>query len=117
MLSDLTLKDECLSVIISGSGTAYFDYFGCAIMRVIQSASTADPISESSSPARLMLISSLTAVLVNDGLALQIKWPDMDDSVCYEGDFLAAYALPTPMLAMPEPTIWDLPDSKMMLSE
>ena len=29
------------------------------------------------------------------------------DSVCYDGDFLAAYAVPTPMLAMPEPTIWD----------
>ena len=27
MLSDLILKDECLSVVISGSGAADFDYF------------------------------------------------------------------------------------------
>ena len=44
---------------------------------------------------------------MDNGVALQIKWPDMDDSVCYEEDFLASYAVPTPMLAMPEPTIWD----------
>jgi hypothetical protein len=27
MLSDLTLRDDCLSVVISGSGAADFDYF------------------------------------------------------------------------------------------
>ena len=60
MLSELTLKDDCLSVVISGGGAADLIISGCAIMRVIQSASTADRISVSSSPARLMLISSLS---------------------------------------------------------
>ncbi len=108
MLSDLTLKDDCLSVIISGSGIADFDYFWLR-------DNARDPISfDSRSHQRELFtcevdanIKPFTAVLVNNGMALQIKWPDMDDSVCYEGNFLAAYALPTPMLAMPEPTIWE----------
>jgi trimethyllysine dioxygenase len=108
MLSDLTLRDDCLTVVISGSGAADFDYFWLR-------DNARDPISfDSRSHQRELFtcevdadIKPVEAALADDGLALQIKWPDMDDSVCYEGDFLSAYAVPTPMLAMPEPTIWD----------
>ena len=108
MLSDLTLRDDCLSVVISGSGAADFDYFWLR-------DNARDPISfDSRSHQRELFtcevdadIKPVEAALADNGLALQIKWPDMHDSVCYEGDFLAAYAVPTTMLAMPEPMIWD----------
>ena len=108
MLSDLNLKNDCLTVVISGSGAVDFDYFWLR-------DNARDPISfDSRSHQRELFtckvdaeIKPVEAALVDDGLALQIKWPDMDDPVFYEGQFLAAYATPTPMLAMPEPIIWD----------
>ena len=108
MLSNLTLRDDCLSIAISGSGTADFDYFWLR-------DNARDPISfDSRSHQRELFtcevdvdIKPVEAMLADNGLALLIKWPDMDESVCYEETFLATYAIPTPMPAMPEPMIWD----------
>ena len=95
MLSDLTLRDDCLSVVISGSGAADFDYFWLR-------DNARDPISfDSRSHQRELFtcevdadIKLVEAALADDGLALQIKWPDMDDPVCYEGDFLVSLCRP-----------------------
>ena len=109
MLSNLVLRDDCLSVVISGNGNADFDYFWLR-------DNARDPISfDSRSHQRELFtcevdanIRPLKADLVNNGLALQIKWPDLDEAVFYEETFLTTYAAPSDMLAMPEPMIWDV---------
>lgn len=111
MLSELTLRNVSLTVEISGSGAADFDYFWLR-------DNARDPVSFDSRSYQRELptyevdaeIKPLEAAIVDDGLALQIKWPDMDDPVYYEGEFLEAYASPKSMLEMPEPVVWDAAD-------
>ena len=108
MLSDLELRGDALSVVIAGSGAAEFDYFWLR-------DNARDPISfDSRSHQRELFtcavdaaIKPVEAQLEPDGAGLQIRWPDLDDMVRYDGQFLESYASPRDMLAMPEPVIWD----------
>ncbi|MDB2324311.1 TauD/TfdA family dioxygenase [Alphaproteobacteria bacterium] len=108
MLSDLTLRDDGLSVAIAGNGTVDFDYFWLR-------DNARDPISfDSRSHQRELFtcaisadIKPIEAGLLEGGKAIEIKWPDLDDAVRYDGDFLKNFAVPTDPLVMPEPSIWD----------
>ena len=108
MLSNLNLRDQGLSLTITGNGEVEFDYFWLR-------DNARDPISfDSRSYQRELFtcevdpaIRPVEANLEVDGSALQIRWPDLDDVVCYDDAFLSAYAVPHDTLAMPTPVIWD----------
>ena len=109
MLSNLILEEDSLSVGISSSGAVDFDYFWLR-------DNSRDPISfDSRSHQRELFTCEVDADirpdeagLTADGLALQIKWPDLDEAVFYTGMFLENFAATINILAMPDPIVWDV---------
>jgi len=108
MLSELTLRDESLSLVIAGNGAVEFDYFWLR-------DNARDPISfDSRSHQRELFTCAVDAAirpveahLDDSGATLEVRWPDLENPVSYDGAFLQSYAAPTDGLAMPEPAIWD----------
>ena len=45
--------------------------------------------------------------LRNDGQFICIKWPDLENFVDYESDFLSSYLKPTNVTDLPDPKLWD----------